>query len=149
MFRPNTFAGQDAKARDSRKTLNALMLYLKPYQAKIVIVMILAALSSIFSIVGPKVLGNVTTKLAEGLIGFYLQTGLLMDFAYIGRLVVLLIVLYTVSMGFSYAQSFIMSSVSMEVTYDLRKEIDQKLSRLPLSITTAHRARRSSFPNYE
>lgn len=132
MFRPNTFAGQDAKARDSRKTLNALMLYLKPYQAKIVIVMIFAALSSIFSIVGPKVLGNVTTKLAEGLIGFYLQTGLLMDFAYIGRLVVLLIVLYTVSMGFSYAQSFIMSSVSMEVTYDLRKEIDQKLSRLPL-----------------
>ncbi len=80
-------------------------------------------------------LANGITKLAEGLIASYLQTGLLMDFAYIGRLIVLLIVLYAISMAFSYAQSFIMSSVSMEVTYDLRKEIDQKWSRLPLKIT--------------
>ncbi|MFN8446801.1 MAG: ABC transporter ATP-binding protein [Caldilineaceae bacterium] len=108
------------------------MLYLTPYRAKIIVVMIFAALSSIFSIVGPKVLGNVTTKLAEGLIGFYLRTGLMMDLAYIGRMIVLLLILYAISMAFSYAQSFIMSSVSMEVTYDLRKEIDQKLSHLPL-----------------
>ena len=140
MFRPNTFSVQDAKARDSRKTLNALMLYLDPYRAKIIIVMIFAALSSLFSIIGPKVLGNVTTKLAEGLIGSYLQTGLLMDLAYIGKMSMLLLILYTISMAFSYAQSFIMSSVSMEVTYDLRKEIDQKLSRLPLKYydTTTH-----------
>ncbi len=121
-----------AKARDSRKTLNTLIRYLEPYRVKIIIVMIFAALSSIFSIVGPKVLGNVTTKLAEGLISGYLQTGLLMDFAYIGRLIMLLILLYTISMAFSYAQSFMMTSVSMEVTYNLRQEIDQKLSRLPL-----------------
>ncbi len=140
MFRPNAFAVQDAKARDSRKTLNALMLYLDPYRVKIIIVMIFAALSSIFSIIGPKVLGNVTTKLAEGLIGYYLQTGLMMDLAYIARLSVLLLILYAISMAFSYAQSFIMASVSMEVTYDLRKEIDQKLSRLPLKYydTTTH-----------
>ena len=140
MFRPNAFAVQDAKARDSRKTLNALMLYLNPYRVKIIIVMIFAALSSIFSIIGPKVLGNVTTKLAEGLIGYYLQTGLMMDLPYIARLSVLLLILYVISMAFSYAQSFIMSSVSMEVTYDLRKEIDQKLSRLPLKYydTTTH-----------
>ncbi|MEZ4865574.1 MAG: ABC transporter ATP-binding protein [Caldilineaceae bacterium] len=130
MFRPTNFS--DAKARDSRKTLNALLLYLAPYRTKIIVVMIFAALSSIFSIVGPKLLGNVTTKLAEGLIGAYLQTGLMMDFAYIGRLVALLIVLYVISMAFSYAQSFMMATVSMEVTYDLRKEIDLKLSRLPL-----------------
>lgn len=140
MFRPNAFAVQDAKARDSRKTLNALMLYLNPYRVKIIIVMIFAALSSIFSIIGPKVLGNVTTKLAEGLIGYYLQTGLMMDLPYIARLSVLLLILYVISMAFSYAQSFIMASVSMEVTYDLRKEIDQKLSRLPLKYydTTTH-----------
>lgn len=139
MFRPN-FAVNDAKARDSRKTLNALMLYLNPYRVKIIVVMIFAALSSIFSIIGPKVLGNVTTKLAEGLIGGYLQTGLMMDLAYIGKMSVLLLFLYVISMAFSYAQSFIMSSVSMEVTYDLRKEIDQKLSRLPLKYydTTTH-----------
>jgi len=138
LFRPTNFS--DAKARDSRKTLNALLLYLAPYRAKIIVVMIFAALSSIFSIVGPKLLGNVTTKLAEGLIGAYLQTGLMMDFAYIGRLVLLLIVLYVISMAFAYAQSFIMAKVSMDVTYDLRKEIDLKLSRLPLKYydTTTH-----------
>lgn len=108
------------------------MHYLEPYRVKIIVVMIFTALSSIFSIVGPKVQGNVTTKLAEGLIGFYLRTGMLMDFAYIGKMIVMLIILYSISMAFSYAQSFIMSSVSMEVTYNLRKELDQKLSRLPL-----------------
>ena len=137
-------AGHDgrtgAKAKDSRKTLQTLLRYLQPYRVKIIIVMIFAALSSIFSIVGPKLLGNVTTKLAEGLIAYYFQTGLYMDFAYIGRLIVLLIILYSISMAFSYAQSFIMSGVSMEVTYNLRKEIDQKISRLPLKYydTTTH-----------
>jgi ATP-binding cassette subfamily B protein len=107
---------------------------------KIIIVMVFAALSSVFSIVGPKLLGKVTTKLAEGLIAYYFHTGLYMDFSYMGRLIVLLIVLYTISMAFSYAQSFIMSGVSMEVTYNLRKEIDQKINRLPLKFydTTTH-----------
>ena len=76
-----------------------------------------------FSIVGPKLLGKVTTKLAEGLIAYYFQTALYMDFAYIGRLIVLLIFLYCISLAFSYAQSFIMAGVSMQVTYNLRKEI--------------------------
>ncbi len=140
-MRPNfNFSGQGARAKDSRKTLTTLLQYLQPYRVKIIIVMIFAALSSIFSIVGPKLLGNVTTKLAEGLIAGYLRTGLYMDFDYIGRLIVLLIILYSISMAFSYAQAFIMSGVSMEVTYNLRKEIDQKISRLPLKYydTTTH-----------
>ena len=99
---------------------------------KIIVVMVFAALSSIFSIVGPKLLGKVTTKLAEGLIAYYFRTGLYMDFAYMGRLILLLVILYFISMGFSYIQSFIMSGVSMQVTYNLRKAIDQKISRLPL-----------------
>ena len=140
MNRPNFDFTQGKKAKDSRKTLKTLLDYLQPYRVKIIIVMIFAALSSIFSIVGPKLLGNVTTKLAEGLISYYLRTGLYMDFEYIGRLIVLLIILYTISMAFSYAQAFIMSGVSMEVTYNLRKEIDQKISRLPLKYydTTTH-----------
>ena len=121
-----------AKAKDARKTLQTLMYYLQPYRVKIIIVMIFAALSSIFSIVGPKLLGKVTTKLADGLIAYYMGTGLYMDFEYMGRLIMLLIFLYTVSMAFSYAQNFIMTGVSMQVTYNLRKEIDQKISRLPL-----------------
>jgi ATP-binding cassette subfamily B protein len=116
------------------------MHYLDPYRTKIIIVIIFAALSSAFSIVGPKLLGHVTTKLADGLVAYYMRTGLYMDFAYMGRLIVLLIILYTVSMGFSYAQAFIMSKVTMDVTYNLRKEIDQKISRLPLKYydTTTH-----------
>jgi ATP-binding cassette subfamily B protein len=94
----------------------------------------------LFSIVGPKLLGNVTTKLADGLIAYYLGAGLYMDFAYMGRLIVVLISLYLISMIFSYFQAFIMSGVSMQVTYNLRKEIDQKISRLPLKYydTTTH-----------
>jgi ATP-binding cassette subfamily B protein len=124
--------GPGAKAKDTRKTLQTLLRYLQPYQVKIIIVMIFAALSSVFSIVGPKVLGHVTTKLAEGLIAFYFRTGLYMDFDYMSRLITLLICLYSISMIFGYIQSFIMSGVSMEVTYNLRKEIDRKISRLPL-----------------
>ena len=120
------------KAKDAGRTLRVLLKYLAPYRVKIIVVVIFAALSSIFSIVGPKLLGNVTTKLAEGLIAYYYRTGLYMDFAYMGRIIALLIILYIVSTGFAYAQSFIMTSVSMEVTYNLRKEIDQKISRLPL-----------------
>jgi ATP-binding cassette subfamily B protein len=129
-----------AKAKDSRKTLQTLLRYLQPYRVKIIIVMIFAALSSVFSIVGPKLLGNVTTKLAEGLIAYYFRTGLYFDFDYMGRMIVLLISLYSISSVFSYAQGFIMSAVSMEVTYNLRKEIDQKISRLPLKFydTTTH-----------
>jgi len=134
------FNVQGAKARDSRKTLQTLLRYLEPYRAKIITVMVFAALSSVFSIVGPKLLGNVTTKLAEGLIAYYSRTGLYMDFDYMGRMIALLIFLYVISMAFSYAQSFIMSDVSMQVTYNLRKEIDQKISRLPLKYydTTTH-----------
>ncbi len=132
--------GPGAKAKDSRKTLQTLLRYLQPYRVKIIIVVIFAALSSVFSIVGPKVLGKVTTKLAEGLISYYFRTGLYMDFAYMGRMIVLLIGLYTVSSIFAYLQGYIMSGVSMEVTYHLRKEIDQKISRLPLKYydTTTH-----------
>ena len=128
------------KAKDSRKTLQTLLHYLQPYRGKIIIVMVFAALASVFSIVGPKLLGNVTTKLADGLIAYYLGAGLYMDFAYMGRLIVILISLYLISMIFSYIQAFIMSGVSMQVTYDLRKEIDQKISRLPLKYydTTTH-----------
>jgi len=126
------FGGKREQAKDWRKTLRVLLLYLEPYRVKIIIAMLFAALSSVFSIVGPKLLGKVTTKLAEGLISYYFQTGLYMDFDYMGRMFILLILLYTLSMVFSYVQSFMMSDVSMEVTYNLRKAIDLKISRLPL-----------------
>jgi ATP-binding cassette, subfamily B, multidrug efflux pump len=121
-----------AKAKDPRKTLWTLARYLEPYRVRIIIVMIFAALSSIFAIVGPKLLGNVTTEIAEGLISYYSGAGLYMDFAAMGRTIALLIVLYFISLGFSYAQGLIMTGVTMKVSYNLRKELNQKTSRLPL-----------------
>ena len=131
-FRRSNLSQADSKAKNSRQTLQNLLLYLAPYRVKIILVVVFAALSSVFSIVGPKLLGKVTTKLADGLLAYYFHTGLYMDFDYMGRLIGLLIGLYTISMIFAYAQAFIMSEVSMQVTYNLRKEIDQKISRLPL-----------------
>jgi len=134
------FDVQGAKAKDSRKTLNTLLRYLQPYRAKIIVVIIFASLSSAFSIVGPKLLGNVTTALADGLVSSYARLGLYMDFAYMARMIALLIVLYTISLAFAYVQGYIMTGVSMQVTYNLRKEIDQKIGRLPLKFydTTTH-----------
>jgi len=122
-----------AKAKDSKKTIRSLLKYIKPYRIHVSFVLFFAIISTAFSIIGPKLLGKVTTKLAEGLIAYYLGTGLLTDFAYIGKMIQLLVVLYIISAVCSYIQSFIMSSVSMEITYKLRKNISEKMNRIPLN----------------
>jgi ATP-binding cassette subfamily B protein len=125
-------------AKDTKKTLKQLLKYLAPYKVKIITVMCFAALSSVFSIVGPKLLGKVTTKLAEGLVAYYMQTGLLTDFVYMGKMILILICLYLASMGCSYIQGYIMTGVSMDVTYNLRKEISRKMQRMPLNYYDTH-----------
>jgi ATP-binding cassette subfamily B protein len=125
-------------AKDTKKTLKQLLNYLAPYKVKIIMVMCFAALSSVFSIVGPKLLGKVTTKLAEGLVAYYMQTGLLTDFVYMGKMILILIGLYFASMGCSYIQGYIMTGVSMDVTYNLRKEISRKMQRMPLNYYDTH-----------
>lgn len=125
-------------AKDQKKTIKNLMTYLAPYKMKILIVLIFAAMSSVFSIVGPKLLGKVTTKLTDGLIAYYLGTGLLTDFAYMGRIIIILIALYLASMLCSYIQNYIMTGVSMDVTYNLRKNISKKMQKLPLNYYDTH-----------
>ena len=120
-------------AKDFKKTLSQLGEYLKDYKLQITIVVIFALLSSIFSIVGPKILGKVTTKLIDGLLAYYAGTNLLTDFAYMGRLSLILLILYVVSSVFGYLQGFIMSKVSMDVTYKIRKDISNKMYRIPLN----------------
>lgn len=120
------------KAKDFKKTMLTLLQYLSAYKIPVLIVMIFAVFSTVFSIVGPKLLGKVTTKLAEGLIAWLMRTGLYTDFVYIGKMCVLLIGLYVFSALCSYIQSFIMSKVSMEVTYRFRKDISEKINRIPL-----------------
>ncbi|WP_071982470.1 ABC transporter ATP-binding protein [Clostridium butyricum] len=124
--------GGGTKAKDFKKTMMDLIHYLEDYKGKITAVIILAAFSSLFSIVGPKILGKATTKLFEGLIAYLLGTNLLTDFPYIRNCIISLVVLYLISALFAYIQGYIMSGVSMNVTYKLRKEISHKMNKLPL-----------------
>jgi len=125
--------GGGEKAQDFKKTIFTLANYLKPYKTSIFIVIFFALFSTIFSIVGPKLLGKATTKLAEGLFAWYAHTGLLTDFRYIGRIIIILIILYIISSVCSYIQGYIMAGVSMNVSYKLRKNISEKMNRIPLN----------------
>ncbi len=121
------------KAKNFKGTMLHLAGYLKQYKISVIVVILFASGSSVFSIVGPKVLGKATTKLFEGLMAWAMGTGLLTDFRYIRNRLLLLVVLYLVSAIFSYLQSYIMSGVSMKITYELRKNISEKMNRLPLN----------------
>lgn len=124
--------GSGEKAKNFKGTVKKLLKYMGKYKFRVLIVMIFAVLSTIFNIIGPKILGNVTTILAEGLMSSFTGTGEGIDFVTIGNIMLWLIGLYIVSALFSYIQGFVMTDVSMKVTYGLRKDISQKLNRLPL-----------------
>ncbi len=119
------------RARNFRGTISRLAQYLRAYQLAIVIVLLFAALSTVFSIVGPKILGQATTKLFEGVIAQIAGTGTV-DFVYIGNIILLLAVLYVIASLFSYIQGWIMAGVAMKVTYLFRKDIAEKINRMPL-----------------
>ena len=120
------------KARDFKGTMRKLIAYLSPHKVAITIVLIFAMASTLFSIVGPKILGQATTKLFEGVIAQISGTGNGIDFGYIGNIILTLVVLYLVSALFNYIQGWVMAGVSMRVTYKLRKNISEKINRLPL-----------------
>lgn len=121
------------KAKDFKGTMKNLFNYLKPYRISIFIVVIFAIGSSAFSIVGPKVLGKATTEIFEGLIRKVSNQGNAgIDFNYIGKVLLILLGLYLISALFSFVQSFIVSGISQKVSYKLRKEISEKINRMPL-----------------
>lgn len=120
------------KARDFKGTMKKLAKYLSAYKISIVVVFIFAIASTIFSIIGPKILGKATTKLFEGVMAQIAGTGSGIDFTYIGNIILLLIGLYVASALFSYIQGWIMTGISMKVTYEFRKQISEKINRLPL-----------------
>jgi len=121
-----------AKAKDFKGTTKKLLDYLKPFRLSIIIVLIFAVGSAAFSIIGPKVLGHVTTSIFEGLVSKISGSGAGIDFSYIGKLIVILIVLYVISAAFSFIQNFVMSGVAQKVSYNLRKEISLKINKMPL-----------------
>lgn len=127
------------KPSDFKGTFKKLLRYLAPYRAAILVVVILAAGSSVFSIVGPKTLGKATTHIFEGLVGRVAGLpGAGVDFTYLGGIVLQLLGLYAASAVFAYIQGFIIAGVAQEVSYNLRRQIAEKINRLPLKYFDTH-----------
>ena len=132
--------GPVEKVKDFKGSMKKLLRYLGKYKFRIFLVMGTAMLSTIFTIVGPKVLGNATTEIFNGIMGKIAGTGTGIDFGRIAQILLFLLGLYLVSLVFSYLQGWIMTGVSMRVTYHLRNDIMKKINRMPLNYfdTTSH-----------
>ena len=120
------------KAKDFKKTTKKLIRsYLVDYKIPIIIVMIFAIGSTIFTIVGPKILGNATTEIFNGLVS-KLSGGTGIDFGKVGQIALTLLGLYVISALFSFVQRFLMTNVAQKITYKLRNDIAIKINKLPM-----------------
>ncbi|MFP3389902.1 ABC transporter ATP-binding protein [Brevibacillus sp. SIMBA_040] len=126
-----TMPGQ--KAKNFKGTLRRLLRYLKPYRFRLTIVILAAALSTVFGILSPKLLGNATTTIFEGFMGKLKGVpGATFDFGAVWQIILTLIGLYLFSSLFAYVQQFLMAGIAQKTVYALRKEANEKLARLPL-----------------
>ncbi len=124
--------GTSEKAKNFKETMKTLSNYLRPFYFPIFFVLLFAIGSTIFAIVGPKILGQATTKIADGIMSKY-TGGAGIDFDGIKSILLFLLGLYLVSSLLSYLQYWIMSGVTQKVSFNLRKELSEKINRLPLS----------------
>lgn len=145
--------GPVIKAKDFKGTLKRLLSYLKPQRISFILVFIFAIFSTIFTIVGPKISGWAITRLVEGLIAKFtaigqnaalVKTGKAasiivpnIDFPYIRNVILLLLGLYLISSLFGFLQQYIMAGVAQKTVYNIRKDVEDKLSRLPLKFFDA------------
>lgn len=120
------------KARNFKGTIKQLVGYLGKYNWVILVVMLLAAASTVFTIIGPKLQGKATTLIFEGVASRISGDGSGIDFAAISAILVQVLILYVISAFLSFIQGYIMSGVSMDITYRLRQDIATKINRLPL-----------------
>ncbi|MGB4588930.1 MAG: ABC transporter ATP-binding protein [Clostridiaceae bacterium] len=125
-------SGPVEKPKDFKGTFKKLSAYLKPYLFPLILVVIFAIGSTIFGITGPKILGNVTTKVFEGLVSKVSGTGTGIDFESIKNSLLLLLGLYVISMVLGFIQSYIVSGVAQKVSYNLRESISKKINKIPL-----------------
>lgn len=124
--------GDLQKAKDLKNTTKKLMSgYLAKYKIALIIVLVFAIGSTIFTIVGPKILGNATTEIFNGLVN-QLSGGSGIDFGKIGQIAIILLILYIISALFSFVQGFTMTNVSQKLTYKLRNDIAKKINKLPM-----------------
>ena len=119
------------KSKNFKGLIKKLMSYIGRFKIQIVLVMLFAAASTVFSVMGPKILGKATTGLAEGLMAKIQGTGGI-DFEYIGRILVFVLAIYAVSAIFNFAQGMLMTGVTQKVCYQLRRDISQKINRMPM-----------------
>ncbi len=152
---PGAMGAPVVKAKNFKGTMKRLVDYLKPQGLRFIIVFIMAIASTIFNIFGPKVMGKATTKLGEGIMAKYsyymqLQAAIenkmpiavinklkhqsipLIDYAYIGRILLIMVGLYVISSLFSFIMGYIMSSVAQKTVYNMRNDVFSKLNKLPL-----------------
>lgn len=120
------------KAKDFKGTMGKLMRYLGRYKIRILGVMAFAVGGTVFNIIGPKILGKATTELFNGLVAKIGGTGGI-DFGRIGEILLFTLGLYAVSAACSFIQGFIMTGISNDVTYSLRRDISKKINRIPLN----------------
>ena len=130
MPRPRRMTTQ--KAKDFKGTMRSLLAELGRYKFRLIAVIVFAVLSTIFNIAGPKVLAKATTALATGWVAKLRGTGSI-DFGYIGKILLILLAMYLISSAFSFCQSWIMSGLSQKMCYDFRRQISEKINRLPLA----------------
>jgi ATP-binding cassette subfamily B protein len=127
------------KAKDFRGTIARLSGYLRPHRTALVVVLIAGALGTIFSVLGPKILGLVTTKIFEGYLAKQSGApGAGIDFAYIRRLLALLVGLYMLGNAFTYLMQYLMAGIAQRTVYALRREVEAKFDRLPLKYFDSH-----------
>lgn len=119
------------KAKDFKNAMKRLFQYMKRYRIQLGIMMIFAVGSTIFNIIGPKILGKATTELFNGLVS-KISGGSGINFGKIGEILLWTLGLYLISSAFSFIQGWIMTGISNQVTYSLRKDISKKINRLPM-----------------
>ena len=124
-------AAMGEKANDFSGTMKQLMKYMSKYKIAIIAVLLFAIGSTVFSIVGPKILGKATTKIFEGLMAKVSGTGGI-DFGAIEKILLILVCLYLVSALFSFVQGYIMSGISQKISYEMRNQISEKINRMPM-----------------
>ena len=129
---PHGGMGAGEKAKDFKGTIRKLMKYLSEYKIGLIFVLLFAIGSTIFNIAGPKILGKATTEIFTGLVG-KVSGGSGIDFEKIAHILIFLMCLYVTSAIFSFIQGYIMTGVSQKLTYRLRKEISEKINRMPMN----------------
>ena len=119
------------KPKDLKGSLGKLLSYIGNFKVAIIVVMVFAAASTVFNVIGPKILGKATTALSEGLMAKIQGTGSI-DFTYIGQILLFVSGLYVCSAAFNFIQGWIMTGVTQKICYRMRKEISEKINRMPM-----------------